>query len=622
MPTGDGRLGELRAATYGRGIWQIPLITAHGLAEPAISLSATALDFGSQAVATSSNAQTITVTNTGSAALTISQVAVTGDFNEANTCTSAPISAGLTCTVQIHFLPTQTGSRAGLLTVYGNVPGGQAAATLSGTGTPAAAVILDPIALDFAATVVNATSAVRNITISNTAGTTVTLQSLSVAGAGFQISASTCGSTLKAGSGCTVSITFTPAALGASAGTLSVTDDFGTQITSLTGTGTSPATDALSPLSLTFASQQLTTVSASQQVTLTNSGGVALTLISAQITSGDFTVSNGCGASLNPHSTCALNVFFQPQRLGLNTGVLTVSDEYRTQTIALSGAGVAPPGVSLSPLYTLNFPDTGVGQTALPQTVTLTNNGGAPLLLQSTAVSGDFAIVPGSDTCGAVLAPANACTLQIVFTPTSGGSRSGELTITDSAPNSPQVLRLTGFAADFILSADGDTTVTVKNGQNAVFPLLFTPSSTIHGAVTLTCAGAPLNAACNVTPSSITPDQPVIVSVVVLTGVPAGVLSSAISPRLGHRMLWLAMLLPLGLFTLRRARLPALARLLLFCMLFPIGCGAGRQLPASSSSGGSSPGQIPVTPAGTYPIVASATNAGVTRTIKLTLIVQ
>ena len=28
MPTGDGRLGELRVATYGRGIWQIPLLTA------------------------------------------------------------------------------------------------------------------------------------------------------------------------------------------------------------------------------------------------------------------------------------------------------------------------------------------------------------------------------------------------------------------------------------------------------------------------------------------------------------------------------------------------------------------------------------------------------------------
>jgi hypothetical protein len=52
MPTGDGRTGELRAATYGRGIWQIPLTTALGTAQPVISLNPAALTFGTQAIAT------------------------------------------------------------------------------------------------------------------------------------------------------------------------------------------------------------------------------------------------------------------------------------------------------------------------------------------------------------------------------------------------------------------------------------------------------------------------------------------------------------------------------------------------------------------------------------------
>ncbi len=619
MPTGDGRTGELRTATYGRGLWQIPLLTALSPAEPAIALSPAALTFSDQAIATASAPQTVTVTNSGTAPLTVSRIDTTGDFTEADTCT-APIAVNQTCTIQIRFLPTATGSRTGLLTVYGNVPGGQATATLSGTGTPAAAIILDPVILTFPATTVNATSAAQNITISNTGSTTTALQTPTVTGADFRISANTCGPTLKPDTGCTVAISFTPTVSGVSTGTFAITDGAGTQTASLTGTGTSPATDTLSPLSLTFASQQLTTVSAPQQITLTNNGDVALTLIAAQVTSGDFTVANACGNSLNPHSTCAINVIFQPQSLGFSTGSLTVSDQYRSQTIALSGTGTAPPGVSLSPIYTLNFPTTGVGQTSLPQTITLTNNSGAPLQLQGTALTGDFSILPGSSTCGTIVPANTACTMQLIFTPTIGGMRTGTLSVNDDAPNSPQVLHLTGTAVNFSLGPDGNTTVTIANGQNAVFPLLFTSASTIAGTATFTCTGVPLNATCQVTPSTTPLNITATISVVVLTGVSNASLTPS-APFSPSRTLWLAALLPLSLIALRRARLPRLACvLLLCCLLFPTGCGAGRQLPSGPS--GTPSGQVPVTPAGTYPIVVSATSAGFTSTINLTLIVQ
>ena len=622
LPTGDGRSGELRAATYGRGIWQIPLLTALSSAQAAISLNPAALIFGTQAVSTASDAQTVTVTNAGAAPLSISRIDATGDFNEADDCTATPIASSHTCSIEMRFLPSVAGSRTGLITVYGNVPGGQATVALSGPASPAAAVVLDPVAVAFPSTAVNATSAARNITISNTGAATVTLETPTVTGAGFRISANTCGATLLASTGCTVAVTFTPIASGAYTGTFTITDSVGTQTASLSGTGVLPATDALSPLSLAFAPEQLTTASASQQVTLTNTGDTALTLIAAQIASGDFTVANACGNSLNPHSTCALNVQFQPQSIGRAAGLLTVSDEYRSQSVALSGTGVAPPGVSLSPIYTLGFPTTGVGQTALPQTVTLTNNGGLPLQLHGTELTGDFAMLDGSNTCGATLAPANACTFQIVFAPTAAGARTGALTVTDSAPNSPQTLKLTGSAIDFALSPDGETTVTIASGQNAVFPLLFTPSPTLHGTATLTCAGVPLNAACKITPASISLDATATISVVVLTGVQGAALAAKSAPGQRRPALWLAVLLPLGLLALGRRRLPRLASLaILCCLLFPAGCGAGRQLPPSGSSGGP-PAQLPVTPAGTYPIVVSATSAGLTRTINLTLIVK
>ena len=113
MPTGDGRTGELRAATYGRGIWQIPLLTASTAAQPSMSLTPNSLAYGTQPVGTESAPQTVTVTNTGTAPLTVSVVSTTGDFSETDNCAIAPIAVNSSCTVQVRFLPSATGDSRG-----------------------------------------------------------------------------------------------------------------------------------------------------------------------------------------------------------------------------------------------------------------------------------------------------------------------------------------------------------------------------------------------------------------------------------------------------------------------------------------------------------------------------
>jgi Transmembrane protein 131-like N-terminal len=621
LPTGDGHTGELRAATYGRGLWQIPLLTASTAIQPSISLSPATLTYGGQAVATASTPQTITVTNSGNAPLIVSTVATTGDFNETDTCAGTTIAVNQTCTVQVRFLPTATGNRSGLLTVYGNVAGGQATAALSGTATAAAPIVLNPILLMFPSTTINATSPVQNITISNTGGTPIALQTPTVVGVDFKITANTCGSSLGPSVGCTVAIAFTPTASGTRSGTFSVTDDVGTQTASLSGIGTSPATDALSPLALTFAAQQITTASQVQQITLTNSGDLPLTLIAAQITSGDFTVVNACGNSLNPHSTCSINVAFAPKNVGTITGQLTVSDQYRTQTVTLNGIGLAPPGVSLAPFSTVTFPATGVGISSAAQTVTLTNNGDVPLLVQSVVIAGDFVIVPGSNTCGSTVAVSTACTMQVAFAPTVGGPRAGTLIVTDGAPNSPQTLSLTGTGVDFKLDPNGGTSLTIVNGQNAVYPLLLSSAANIPGTATFTCTGAPSNSTCNITPSTVALGNTTTISVTVLTGVSSTAQSlRPLAKRPG--MFWLATLLPLSLVALRRTRRSWLASsVLLGCLVAATGCGAGRAIPLQGGSNPNPPSN-PITPAGTYTIVASASSGGLTRSVNLTLIVH
>ena len=620
LPTGDGRYGELRVGTYGRGIWQIPLLTAVYPAAPATMLSPASFTFAIQAVATASPAQTITVTNSGNATLTVTQIVTTGDFAEIDNCVGAVggFAVGASCMVQVVFLPIATGARAGAVTIYGNVSGGQASVTLSGTGAPAAAIVLSPIMVTFSGTNVGSASAAQYVTLSNTGGVTATLQP-PVAIGDFKVSANTCGSTLAAGVGCTVSLEFVPTASGTRNGILSVMDSVGTQTASLTGMGMLPATDALTPTALTFAAQQLNAASATEQVILTNSGDAALTGIATQIASGDFTVVNGCGNSLNGHSSCALLVAFAPKSIGMDAGALTVTDTYRSQTVALNGMGVAPPGVSLSPVSSVAFAAIGVGLSAAAQTVTLTNNGGMPLLIQSMAATGDFAIVAGSDSCGTSLAVGAQCTAQIAFLPTAAGTRAGSLTVVDNAGSSPQSLPLTGMGVDFALSANGSTSATIAAGFQAVYPLLLTSLAGVPGTVAFTCTGVPAHATCAVTPGAPELGGTTTVSVTIATSV-AG--ASLQWPVIGRRkqLLWLAELLPLGLLGFRRSRLRGAAGIVaLGCMFALAGCGASRIIPTTGTGGGSTTNP---TPSGTYNVTVSGASTGLTRSVGLTLTVQ
>lgn len=627
MATGDGRVGELRAATYGRGIWQIPLLTAAFPAQPTMLLTPVALRYVTQPVGTVSGLQTITVTNTGSAALLVSQVATTGDFHATTSCTGRSVAPGTSCLVQVSFLPTAIGLRSGVLTVYGNVQGGQATVSLGGDGAPPAVIALNPVTETFGATLIGATSAIQNITISNTGGVPLGLQAVQISG-DFHLTANTCGTTLPSSTGCTVSVTFLPTATGTRMGTLTVVDDLGTQTAVLTGQGSAPATDALSPMVLTFAPQQLTTASGMQTIVLSNVGDVPLTLISTQIVQGDFSVVNACGNSLSGHASCSIGIVFQPKSVGAATGVLRVSDQYRSQMVSLNGFGVAPPGVSLSPVNSLGFAALGVGIISSPQTVTVTNNGGLPLSLREIRATGDF-VVSSLGNCGTNLAVGSACALQVVFTPSATGPRAGILSVADDAPNSPQGIALNGTGVDFSLAADGSTTVTVANGKGAVFPLLLSSPANVPGSAAFSCTGLPANTTCSVSPGlTIALGQTTTVSVTVATGV---TLSAASSRRnKGEEQdgrsgpWWLAILLPVGLLGWRHRSSVTIPRLMamagLLCLLLPMGCGATRRIPVDGAAGTTT--AVAVTPPGTYPITVSASSAGLVRTIRLTLVVQ
>jgi hypothetical protein len=157
------------------------------------------------------------------------------------------------------------------------------------------------------------------------------------------------------GTPCTFQIAFKPTATGTRTGAITFTDSAtgSPQTVTLTGTGTpGTATLTVTPSSLAFGSQALTTTSAPLSVTVmnTSSGAVNFTGFT---TSGpdaeDFGVplpntSGGCSptGSLAAGASCTINVLFTPQANGARTATLLIADNATgsPQTVALSGTGV------------------------------------------------------------------------------------------------------------------------------------------------------------------------------------------------------------------------------------------------------------------------------------------
>jgi hypothetical protein len=102
-----------------------------------VSLSATSLSFGSQSIDATSAAQTVTLSNTGNATLTITSITVTGtnagDFAETNTC-GGSVAAGANCTIAVLFTPSSLGNRTAVLSISDNASGSPQTVALSGAG--------------------------------------------------------------------------------------------------------------------------------------------------------------------------------------------------------------------------------------------------------------------------------------------------------------------------------------------------------------------------------------------------------------------------------------------------------------------------------------------------------
>jgi hypothetical protein len=412
---------------------------------PTAGVSPTSLSFGNQAAGTTSTAQTVTLTNSGTGALSIGSITASGNFSQTNNCGTSLAASG-NCTINVSFAPTNLGAFTGAITL--NDSAGSSPQLIALTGTGVAPLTFKPASLALGTVAVGSTSS-KTVTVTNNQTTAISLSA--AASADYSVTGGTCALSLGAGSNCTITVKFAPSITGAINGALAITTNgaFSPQIVALTGTGKSGPTVPLtfSPTMLSFSTTGVGSTSAAKTVTVTNGSASSVT-ISGISASADYAAGGSgatpCGGALAAGASCSLSVTFTPAAAGTVKGsvALATNGAGSPQFINVSGKAVVP--VTLSPA-SLTFAAQTVGTTSAAQTVTLTNNSGGTLSIASIAASGDFTAAPsGTKPCGATVAKAAKCTFSVTFTPNVAGSISGAATVTHSAPLGPAVINLTG----------------------------------------------------------------------------------------------------------------------------------------------------------------------------------
>jgi len=184
-----------------------------------IAASTSSLSFPSQVVNTSSS-KSLTLTNVGTSALSLSKISVTGAFSETNNCPTT-LDTGADCTVTVSFAPTAVGTDTGTLTITGS--SGSQQVGLLGTCVAAGQLVINPSALAFGS-VTEGQSSSQTVTASNPGGQSITISAASTSGSEFAVSGLSLPLVLAAGQRSSFSVSFNPATSGSVTGTVSLTN--------------------------------------------------------------------------------------------------------------------------------------------------------------------------------------------------------------------------------------------------------------------------------------------------------------------------------------------------------------------------------------------------------------
>ncbi len=314
-------------------------------------------------------------------------------------------------------------------------------------GGPALAPIARVTAsLSFGSVNAGSVSAPQSITVNNTGNADLVVSGISVTGPAFSVT-TTCG-TVVPGGDCTVTVTFAPTTTGEKLATLVIAHNAAPSSSNvaLSGTGLGPVAE-LSQASLAFAPRLVNTTSATQSITVNNTGTANLVVSGVSVTDPAFSATTACG-SVAPGRSCTVNVAFKPTTIGAKSATVNIAHNAAgsLSSIALIGAGtetgLAPlAAVSLTPL---DFSSVQVNATSTAQAITVSNSGTANLMVSGITMTGTGAVsFLETNNCGTV-APSSSCIVNIAFKPTAFGAKSATVNIFHNAAGSSSSIALTG----------------------------------------------------------------------------------------------------------------------------------------------------------------------------------
>jgi hypothetical protein len=432
-----------------------------------LAYSSKAVSFGSKPVGQPVNPMSVIVTNPAPDTTTISSIKVIAggtDYQQTNNC-GPELATGASCTITVQFTPTAQNSRSGAIEVVNSR--GTDTIGLSGEGAKPAqpkptisigGQVVSPsgagdgfthYAITFLDTEVNASSAIRNIAFTNMGDGPLAVQGISVVdGPDDFKSSNNCGETLAPQQSCTISLVFTPTALGDRIGGLALLSDNGNFYFDMTGKGTG-ATAKWTVTSVDFGTTSVGST-VTRSMTLRNTGTVAAKSISVTVAGGDIAISsNSCGTSsapitLNAGSDCSVAVKYAPTAVGaLSDASVTATGRLAngSQVVTLKGGAIASSLVITPSPSGTDYGNTLVGSKP-SRSFTIKNVSSVMDSLNVMPwVEGEGFALSASNNCtrNYSLPPGYSCTVSVVATSAEPGSFNGVLYATSAKGGAAQV---------------------------------------------------------------------------------------------------------------------------------------------------------------------------------------
>ena len=474
------RSATLTVAHNGSGGASTVSLTGTGVDNsPAVTLSPTQLSF-TQTVGATSDPLRVVVGNSGTSALVLSSLALSGGnasdyaIGAASTCVGGTsLASGSNCFVELRFTPGAAGMRTASLVIQHNAGTGSSSVALSGQGNATAqpGLALDATLLDLGSQGLGTTGGARTLNVSNNGQADLAFTSIAAGGtdAADIVLGGTCtvGKAVAPKGSCTVTAALHPSALGARSATLALATNapIGTATISLTGEGiASPApTLTLSQPSLGFGLVTIGTTSIARAITLGNSGSANLLITSIQSTSGEFKVKHDCPATLAPGASCTVMVTYTPAAANAAESVVITSNAFSSpNSIVVTGLGttsVLPVLAWSAAPSSIAFVNTDVGKSTDASPLTMVNNGPGSVTISAigTAGANADAFSVGGGTClgGVTLAMGDSCSVVVSFVPDVTGARSATLLVASTGSNPPDI-PLAGAGTSGSTSGGGD----------------------------------------------------------------------------------------------------------------------------------------------------------------------